>query len=1342
MSGLDPLNVVRIQGLPLEKCADINECELNLHNCEKHQMCQNKIGGFTCVHRCSIGYQFVDGECVDIDECRLEGKCDRRAECTNTPGGYECKCDEGLTGDGKHCSPITDCSQNEEICDRHAFCIKSLKLCLCQTGYVGDGITCNDVNECLSIENACENQKGDRCVNINGGYVCCKEGLDDDQCIRGTSDAEAVDMQGDSKQNLPDHGAFCAGGCGLHAICFNQTCQCMEGFFGDPHTRCIDVNECESNEMCAGVGQWCVNKIGGHICCSPDSKEPECQGLHVFKTSDGEIMLQYNNSLGDVVIQQVGFSSQNYSGGAIITRRGFLKYGPLSPSVNVNRRNELLCTSYCPAHSECVDGVCRCMKGFGGNPLFGCEDVDECITSAPCPVDEDSWCVNTFGSYHCCNSSTINTNCIGLEIAGKSNNTGRYATNNANGEAFLAASLNESLAGEVISQITHEVHNFSTGEIVVVKNKEKTNVFEAKPKGAEVGLEIVADFLEKDHTTVDYLKSLSTSTVIDVTTSMPPSTVVQPDVPPTRPMTSAFTTSVPISEIPIHRPTSQSSLPAQLFNASSVNEVDGSGLKMTVSDQQIKTSTLPLSKTMKSPKEERKSEDDSMTTAKTRGQMPLITSTFPGTARKPFMRVESEVREIRKHEVKKNGSPEEKEKLMIDNIEKSESTQKSSTGVAGNSETGKKLTTTNLQTTTVADEKLNIHDSTSSTVSSDVTHDMTTPKKNYGIEKEHKNVESGFRQSTVSVINIESTTLIEENDTIPSPAPFNTAKLEIPITMMTAMDPKNNEMESTENEVGLEIIGVPTTKHHSNKSLLTEIPIAIDGSGEELNQNEEESETTRENIDVTKTTVSDEPTTGPSTTQLAEKVERIAEARGKSESFIIPANVGSTSSAESGIDEEIVGLEIVHMTAAGTTMSSTRDMKTHKATPDAPELFVDEESGDKKVSADRHAPVTETLGTPEQNTTAGKERLTAAPPKFTKEVASLSKTLKNSEKVSSLSTATPIATTVINNITGQQHPELSTVVAILTFKPTVAVESINRTDKDNEQTNSAAGEMETKESKVTRAPSTTRNVDGAHDEPMTSPTVVTADSTAAATHPSTANIKSKNPVNNTVNTSHDKDVLGTTSTTQPFTNTTQLSISTIQPPTSNLSERSSKPVLLLKSSLVPSPSVKPESALNSVLSEQNLSSTVATPSSPRSGFDAVTATNRNPEKEGLSLASLTSSAVRSDPTNTDERRAPTKLSTTPSVVTDISEISESNQANIEVKHDITKSTYVSNISKERTTPSVSEVTVSKDTTLRESLSTYKQHREPVTETTQEKTELLGGGICKSLEKSLLNEFNN
>ncbi|KHJ85960.1 hypothetical protein OESDEN_14303, partial [Oesophagostomum dentatum] len=267
-----------------------------------------------------------------------------------------------------------------------------------------------------------------------------------------------------------------------------------------PNLPHVDINECESNDMCAGVGQWCVNKMGGHICCSSDSEEPECQGVHVFKTSDGEVMLRYNESHGDLLVEQAGSFSKNTSGGALITRHGFLKGEGIFPSVNVNRKNELMCTSYCPAQSECIGGVCRCMKGFGGNPLFGCEDIDECVTGNPCPSDPDIWCVNTFGSYQCCTPESTDTDCIGLEIAagpdGGLRLTAGAGGRSGNREAFLASTLNQSFSGETLSQSIHEVRNFSAGEVLVVKNKVKTNIFEVKPSKGEVGLEISGGDIE------------------------------------------------------------------------------------------------------------------------------------------------------------------------------------------------------------------------------------------------------------------------------------------------------------------------------------------------------------------------------------------------------------------------------------------------------------------------------------------------------------------------------------------------------------------------------------------------------------------------------------------------------------------------------------------------------------------------------------------------------------------------------------------------------------------------------------------------------------------------------
>ena len=40
----------------------------------------------------------------DIDECRLgTDDCDDNAKCDNTPGSFECTCNEGYSGDGKNC---------------------------------------------------------------------------------------------------------------------------------------------------------------------------------------------------------------------------------------------------------------------------------------------------------------------------------------------------------------------------------------------------------------------------------------------------------------------------------------------------------------------------------------------------------------------------------------------------------------------------------------------------------------------------------------------------------------------------------------------------------------------------------------------------------------------------------------------------------------------------------------------------------------------------------------------------------------------------------------------------------------------------------------------------------------------------------------------------------------------------------------------------------------------------------------------------------------------------------------------------------------------------------------
>ena len=126
-----------------------------------------------------------------------------------------------------------------------------------------------DINECEAKENPCEGQPGKRCVNTKGGYICCDAGIDDERCIKGhfcfINSAKRLflaffftypvglgysrslisgiyDPSRDYEwyhKKFSDQGAFCAGGCGLNAVCMNKTCQCLEGFVGNANTRCI-----------------------------------------------------------------------------------------------------------------------------------------------------------------------------------------------------------------------------------------------------------------------------------------------------------------------------------------------------------------------------------------------------------------------------------------------------------------------------------------------------------------------------------------------------------------------------------------------------------------------------------------------------------------------------------------------------------------------------------------------------------------------------------------------------------------------------------------------------------------------------------------------------------------------------------------------------------------------------------------------------------------------------------------------------------------------------------------------------------------------------------------------
>ncbi|KAJ1467567.1 hypothetical protein T484DRAFT_2027404, partial [Baffinella frigidus] len=84
-------------------CTDINECFQE--PCGAKGTCsQGDPGTYICA--CSTGYSApsTGGTCEEIDECNVNlDNCDAEAKCTNTDGSFSCACDAGYYGNGVSC---------------------------------------------------------------------------------------------------------------------------------------------------------------------------------------------------------------------------------------------------------------------------------------------------------------------------------------------------------------------------------------------------------------------------------------------------------------------------------------------------------------------------------------------------------------------------------------------------------------------------------------------------------------------------------------------------------------------------------------------------------------------------------------------------------------------------------------------------------------------------------------------------------------------------------------------------------------------------------------------------------------------------------------------------------------------------------------------------------------------------------------------------------------------------------------------------------------------------------------------------------------------------------------
>uniref|UniRef100_H2ZSP3 Uncharacterized protein n=1 Tax=Latimeria chalumnae TaxID=7897 RepID=H2ZSP3_LATCH len=162
--------------LVLCNCTVNSTCNFNASS-TKMEMNSTKFETAGC--NCTAAYT---GEYCedDLDACQ-DNPCFRNDSCKDYKApeeGYSCgPCPEGLSGDGKICTDIDECEENNSTCEQ--ICINTVNSynCSCREGYQVNGMNTSsfsDINECLNMSTCVENAT---CTNIVGNYSCnCKEG--------------------------------------------------------------------------------------------------------------------------------------------------------------------------------------------------------------------------------------------------------------------------------------------------------------------------------------------------------------------------------------------------------------------------------------------------------------------------------------------------------------------------------------------------------------------------------------------------------------------------------------------------------------------------------------------------------------------------------------------------------------------------------------------------------------------------------------------------------------------------------------------------------------------------------------------------------------------------------------------------------------------------------------------------------------------------------------------------------------------------------------------------------------------------------------------------------------
>ena len=408
----------------VEKCVEINECELFPEICTHGAKCVNTEGSFHCECPQGLTLDSTHRRCIDTRESTCypifnathpfchnpwEGLHTRQTCCCSIAGGAwgegsECRscpqpgtaeyidlcpCDQGNCYNPNPdnpdlVKPINNCLEFPEICGEFGECDETGTpgefQCLCAPGFspADSGFPCVDVPECDIVADLCGD--GD-CVNSPGSFQCnCHEGYSQGSDGKCVNDNECL-------KNV------CLGGAKCHDTEGSFECDCshLNGtHLSEDGRTCVDDNECDLQvEPC--LNGRCINLISDWKCQCNNGYQPTAGNQGCRNENE---CLRDNAGCAQKCLDTEGSFICSCDEGFVLSPNGF-------DCIDVDECNEepAICGG---GKCENLEGsfTCHCLPGYEAvsNQQL-CINVNECDKNPDICVHGD--CTDTEGSFTC-----------------------------------------------------------------------------------------------------------------------------------------------------------------------------------------------------------------------------------------------------------------------------------------------------------------------------------------------------------------------------------------------------------------------------------------------------------------------------------------------------------------------------------------------------------------------------------------------------------------------------------------------------------------------------------------------------------------------------------------------------------------------------------------------------------------------------------------------------------------------------------------------------------------------------------------------------------------------------